>query len=187
MAYATQLTIGTSSKVSLNYQSQQVEVSLTYELEREDTDVLSVVQEKAGEVAAARRVAWERIRDAKLSDVRQSPDAASPKGRSRSAPLEEQAKASVLSTPQASSPEISKAEHEPSTHGQQAALGALLAHVGWNDEQVLEQLTTRFGCSAIEQLTQRQAVEWLLELQRKEREKAQQRRQNASQLNGKLK
>ena len=51
MAYATQLTISTGNKVSLNYQSQDVSVSLTYQLERDDGDVLHVVREKAAEVA----------------------------------------------------------------------------------------------------------------------------------------
>jgi len=45
MAYATQMTLGTGNKVSVNYQSQEHSVSVTYQLEREDTNLLQVVQE----------------------------------------------------------------------------------------------------------------------------------------------
>ena len=55
------------NKVSLNYQSQEVSVTLTYQIEREDSDVLAVVKEKSIELAQAHRVAWQTLRDAKVS------------------------------------------------------------------------------------------------------------------------
>ena len=178
MAYATELTIGTGSKVTLHYNSQEVSVALTYELEREDTNVLAIVQAKAQEVARAHQSAWERIRDAKTE-----------KTQSR----EEEAEASQHSgDPEAAPPlviapssTLSSGEDETATAGQQSALQSLLSHIGWNEEQIMQHLTTHFACSSIDYLTQRQAAQWLLDLQRSEREKAQQRRSQVAQLNGK--
>jgi hypothetical protein len=76
MAHAVEITLGTGNKVSLNCQSQEVSVSITYQLEREDTDVLQVVEEKATEVAQAHQKAWEALRDAKVGSKAQGrPDA----------------------------------------------------------------------------------------------------------------
>lgn len=176
MAYATQLTIGTGNKVSLNYQSQDVNVSLTYELERGDTDLLAVVQEKAAEVAAVHRMAWKHIRDAKVKGETIAPT-------TLCASVGAEPSGSTVAT--ASSAEESSDEEERATAGQQTALLALLAHLEWSEEQVAGQMAARFNCSDVEHLTQRQVATWLLELQRNEREKAQQRRQSAAQLNGK--
>lgn len=65
MAYPIQLTIGTGNKVSVNYQSQEVNVSVTYQLESEDTDLLSFARNKASEIAAVHGVAWKQIRGEK--------------------------------------------------------------------------------------------------------------------------
>lgn len=67
MAYAVQVTLGTGNTVSLNYQSQNVSVSVTYQLEREDSDLLAVVQEKTAELAQAHRLAWQGLHDAKVA------------------------------------------------------------------------------------------------------------------------
>jgi hypothetical protein len=86
MAYATQVTISTGNKVSLNYQSQEVSVTLTYQLEREDADVLAIVKEKTAELAEAHRSAWQILRDAKVSAVNgattlpSSPEVKTPEG-----------------------------------------------------------------------------------------------------------
>lgn len=65
MAYAVEMTLGAGNKVSLNYQSEEVSVSITYKLERQDVDVLEIVKQKAPELIEAHRLAWERVRDAK--------------------------------------------------------------------------------------------------------------------------
>ena len=52
MAYPIQLSISTGNKVSVNYQAQEVNVSVTYQLESEDTDLLSFARDKASEIAA---------------------------------------------------------------------------------------------------------------------------------------
>ncbi len=50
MAYPTEITIGTGSKMSANYQSNEFQVSLTYQLERDDVDLAQLAEEKAAEV-----------------------------------------------------------------------------------------------------------------------------------------
>ncbi len=172
MAYAIQVTIGTGSKVSLNYQSQEVNVSVTYQLERSDTDVLQVVQEKATEVAQAHQAAWQRIRDVKVEEKvgnRQQSSAPTP-------PSTEGITTSCGDSVLEAQAATLCALDEVATAGQQAALRALLAHTGVCDEQIRERLQTDFSCSGIEELARRQASQWLLQLQRQEREHAQERR-----------
>ena len=65
MAYPVEITISTGNKVSLNYQSEEVNVSITYKLERGEENVLEVVEQKAPELVEAHRLAWERVREAK--------------------------------------------------------------------------------------------------------------------------
>src|SRR5687767_1431777 len=69
MAYPIQVTLTTGNKVSLNYQSQEVSVTLTYQLEREDSDVLALVQEKTKELAKAHQLAWQGLHKEKVSSV----------------------------------------------------------------------------------------------------------------------
>ncbi len=69
MAYAVEITLGTGNKVSLNYQSQEVNVSLTYRLEREDKDVLAVVEDKANELVRAHALAWKRVKEGERLEV----------------------------------------------------------------------------------------------------------------------
>jgi hypothetical protein len=132
MAYAIQLTIGTASKVSLNFQSQEVNVSLTYQLEREDTDVLQAVQERAVEVAEAHRAAWQRIRDVKVerkAEERQQSPASAPH------PTEVTSSAIGEATLEAQAA-ASSAVDEVATAGQQAALCAWLAH--WSSPVLMD-------------------------------------------------
>lgn len=69
MAYPVELTLGTGNKVSLNYQSEEVNVSITYRLERGEENVLEVVRCKAPELIEAHRLAWERVREAKAPQI----------------------------------------------------------------------------------------------------------------------
>lgn len=62
MAYATEITISTGSKVSVNYQSQEVQVGVTYQLEREDQDLMQLVTSKASEVERAHRRLWKQVK-----------------------------------------------------------------------------------------------------------------------------
>lgn len=187
MAYATQLTLTTGNKVSINFQSQEVNVSLTYQLEREDTDVLAVVSEKTAEVEAAHRLAWQGIHHAKVNgqtvnDQAESCETKQPVGVAVETGVESP---SANPSPEGKTSEDETEVYEPATIGQCSALNALLAHLGWSDEQREEQLNSQFDCTSLEELTCRQASQWLLELQRGEREKAAQRRLQAAKLNGK--
>lgn len=63
MAYVTTVTIGTSNKVSVDYQSQEVSVSVTYQLERSDEDLQAFVETRTAEVEQAHSLIWRRIRE----------------------------------------------------------------------------------------------------------------------------
>ena len=154
MAYAVQLTISSTSKVSLGSQSQEVGVSLTYELEREDTDLMQVVEQKAAEVARAHNKTWRRIRDERKREAQN--------GKGSAPPAESK-----------SSPEAEGDNSPPSTSVQQNAIRRLLNQAGLNDEQVAEAAQVRFASDDLASLTVAQAARVLLALQRHEREKAQ--------------
>ena len=76
MARATHLTIGTADRIRLDARStetegtdedgqdeirQEVQVSITYALDAEDTDLTALAAEKAGEVQRAHEAAWNEI------------------------------------------------------------------------------------------------------------------------------
>ena len=52
IAYLVEVTLGTGNRVSANYKSQEVSVSITYQLDPDDRDVLAVIGEKAREPMA---------------------------------------------------------------------------------------------------------------------------------------
>jgi hypothetical protein len=72
MAYATEITMGTGSKVSVNYQSQEVNVGVTYQLEREDENLLELVESKAAEVESAHRRLWKTIKEVRGKEAQAS-------------------------------------------------------------------------------------------------------------------
>lgn len=191
MAYATQVTISTGNKVSLNYQSQEVSVTLTYQIEREDADVLTVVKEKTLELAQAHRTAWQTLHDAKVSAVTQrelqkpetmpamphpNVETTQDAAQALETPSESSQTSEVLSGSMVSSPRIMP--------GQLAALLLLLTEGKWSEERRRDYLRERFSCDHVDDLSADQAREWLLELQRAEREAAQQRRLENAQRNG---
>lgn len=200
MAYATQVTISTGNKVSLNYQSQEVSVTLTYQLEREDTDVLAVVREKTAELAQAHRLAWQGLHEAKVSASPPVPIPPSPIETSiNERPAEDKETATEAETTpgaatgdESSIPEA-RASHippdvwiepvaplQPATIGQRGALRVMLAQAGWSEQRITTHLRTEFDCEKLEELTGAQAAAWLLELQRTARQEAEQQRSHAS-------
>lgn len=197
MAYATELTLTTGNKVSLNYQSHEVSVSVIYQLEREDSDVVAVVREKTAELAEAHHAAWQTLRDAKVAAAKArhevtetNPQEAMPSQETLLSPASQPTRAdeqdesvspSHLPSEEAVKP---KGPLEPATPGQRSALRALLGQAGWNAGRIAAHLQTEFDCEHLEDLNGVQAAQWLLELQRAARIAAQQQRQNAS-LNGK--
>ena len=171
MAYAVQLTISTGNKVSLNYQSQEVAVSLCYQLEREDTDLMQVVEEKSAEVAKAQRKARTRIRDEKL---REANNAAS--NDERESEIASQSPSESLASeehPASNQNADAETEGESSTYSQQVAIRRLLDVAQLSDEEVGERVQVSFSPESLSLLTKHQASQVLLVLQRHEREKFQ--------------
>ena len=166
MAYPVQLTIGTGNKVSINYQSQEVNVSVTYQLESEDTDLLKFARDKANEVAAVHSIAWKQMqgnvqaKSATRTKVKSSDETDS------TPELDSQKATPVMED---SVPET------PITDGQLAALEALTAQADWSEEQTRETLRERFEKDELSELTTAQAAQLLLDLQRAERLKTQAR------------
>ena len=166
MAYPIQLTIGTGNKVSVNYQSQEVNVSVTYQLESEDTDLLKFARDKASEVAAVHGIAWKQ-----MQSTAQAKSATRTKVKSSD---ETDSKPEIAS--QKAEPKVEESRPEaPITDGQLAALEALTAQADWSKEQTRETLNDRFNKAELSELTTVQAAQLLLELQRAERLKTQAR------------
>ena len=166
MAYPIQLTIGTGNKVSVNYQSQEVNVSVTYQLESEDTDLLKFARDKASEVAAVHGVAWEKC---------QANTSAKTAARKKAKPSDE-TETRPESVPQKVEPKAEEsAPQSPITDGQLAALEALTAQADWSQEQTRATLRERFKKAELSELTTAQAAQLLLDLQRAERLKMQTR------------
>ncbi len=163
MAYATQITISTGSKVSVNYQSNEVQVGVTYQLERKDENLLQLVESKAAEVEAAHRRLWKSIKAERLQQQEQ-PD----------------------SQPQTSAHGYSQngngsrnGYHPNSANGnamiteaQQRAVYALVNKMQMDAEEVERTLRMRFDKFHLPELTKRQASQFIDELQHKLRMKA---------------
>ena len=156
MAYPVEVTIYVGALVGSDLQG--VGVSLTYRLERADTDVLAVIADKVAEVVQGHQLVQNGVRGAIVEERVE--------GAGASKPLE---------------PEESG---EPSSASQIGALQALLSRGGWSESEVQQEMKSRFGVASFEQLPARQATVWLLELQRLEREKARQSAATVTQLNG---
>lgn len=156
MAYPVEVTISVGSFAGSN--SQGIAVSLTYRLERADTDVLAVIVDKVAEVVQGHQLVQNGVREAGAQNRVEVAGA--------SKPLE----------PQDSG--------EPCSAAQIGALQALLSRGGWSESEAQEEMKSRSEVASFEQLSARQATAWLLDLQRLEREKARQNATTATQLNG---
>ena len=166
MAYPIQLTIGTGNKVSVNYQSQEVNVSVTYQLESEDTNVLNFARDKASEIAAVHGIAWEQIRGEKQAKT------ATLKKVKTSDETDVNPEATPQKTEQTAEDSLPKSLL---TDGQLAALEALTAQADWSEDHMEETLRDRFGKAELSELSTVQAAQLLLDLQRAERLKMQAR------------
>lgn len=176
----------------------RMSVSLTYQMEREDVDILAVAREKAGEVAAAHRIAWERIRDEKVSQNKVRGKSGLESGQSE--PTSEEASPEVEPLTSESPPEeeaalemkeengASNVPLVPLTSGQAAAIHALVTQAGWSAVQMQGYLQEHFQVQEVSELSTTQAARMLLYMQREERLKtqsrSQERRANAARLNG---
>ena len=72
MAIIATVSIGTGNKVSVDYQSQEASINVTYQLERTDTDLKAFMHEKAAEVEEAHSLLWRRIRELRTDAARGS-------------------------------------------------------------------------------------------------------------------
>ncbi len=162
MAYAIEVTIGTGNKVSLNYQSQEVNVSITYRLEREDTDVLAVVEDKANELVRAHALAWKRVKEGERPEpVKEE------KTLAEEAPVVEDAK-----------------EHEvenSATAAQVRLIHSLSGQAGLSADELRRRIRDHSGCETPEELNRDEAAKLLVELGREERARFEQERSRSSQ------
>lgn len=197
MAYPIQVTLSTGNKVSLNYQSQEVSITLTYQLEREDSHVLALVQEKTKELAQAHQLAWQGLHEAKTGTMRPV-DMQSVEAKNAPPASSEEKKDVEADSPTINSADLTKsvdlvASHlppdewtqpkaplEPATLGQRGALRVMLKQARWKEQHIMLHLQRQFDCERIEDLNAAQAAEWLLELQRTARLQAEQQRLNGS-------
>jgi len=166
MAYAVEVTIGTGNKVSLNYQSQEVNLSITYRLEREDTDVIAVVRDKADELVRAHALAWKRVKEGE-----------------RPEPVKEEEtlvdEASVLEDAQEH--EIENTEIEVKATAMQVRLiHSLGGQTGLSGDELRSRIRDDYRCEAPEELKRDEAAKLLVELGREERERFEQERSRSN-------
>lgn len=169
VAHPVEFTLSTGNKVVVNYQSQEVSVSVTYQLERGDDDLLAVVGQKADEVVAVHRLAWARVRGEAGGGDNATPDA-------RASPDEENTSSSPADDGGIAAPAESSCD-EFLSGAQLAAIEALFVQGGWSQSRMEERLIEEFGKSEITELTVSQASQLLVALQREARHKAQNERQ----------
>ena len=165
MAYAVEITLGTGNKVSLNYQSQEVNVSLTYKLEREDTDVMEVVRDKADELVRAHTLAWKRVKEGERPEAVEEEESLSDE-----APVLEGAK------------EIENMEiGNGATAAQVRLIHSLSGQAGLSADELRNRIRDDYKCEVPEELKRDEASKLLVELGREERERFEQERSRSSQ------
>lgn len=185
MAQATSLTIGTSRKVSANYQSHEVSVAVSYDVERGDPDLLQLAAQKASEVEQVYQAVSSRLRGEQTEEARRQPlslvrdDGAdeAPSSTPGEAPDSPPAEPSPAESPSgepdyfAEDGSGSATAEALATKAQVRAVHALGARLNMSRVELQELLRVRFGITEAEQLRKSQATAMLLELQRKDRQR----------------
>ena len=190
MAVATSVTIGTASKITADYQSQEVHISCTYALESADTDLLAFSTEKAEEIEKVHTSVWRRIRELRSSH-NLDPD----KTAAATAPKKETTRSRRAATPVEPSSDVDMSAHtasevneavtptQPSeaapalrlevgageetvTIFQQRAIRSLAARSRIADADFAQQLSKRFGKTDLMKLTKDEAATLLVEMQK---------------------
>jgi len=185
MAYATQITIGTGRKVSVNYQSQEVQVGVTYQLEREDQNLLQLVETKAAEIESVHRRLWKKLKAEHTQQETPSENngnGALPPQRREHDEYQNGSQSKGYSSNGCSSENgSSNGYHESNgshsngttvTEPQERAIYALTKKIQMDSEEVERTLRMRFEKTYIRSLTKREASQFIDELQRKQRMKA---------------
>jgi hypothetical protein len=190
MAYATQITIGTGRKVSVNYQSQEVQVGVTYQLEREDQNLLQLVEAKAAEIETVHRRLWKKLK------AERAQQEASPEDNGNGA-LPQREEYAGYQNGESRNNGYSSSGHSQNGHSdengsfngyhesngsrsngaaitepQERAIYALTKKIQMDPEEVERTLRMRFEKTHIQQLSKREASQFIDELQRKQRIKA---------------
>lgn len=166
MAYPIEVTIGTGNKVSLNYQSQEVNVSVTYKLEREDRDVLTLVREKADELVRAHALAWKRVKEGERPEAVKEEETLADE-----APVLEDAKEH----------ETENQEVENSaTAAQVRLIHSLSGQAGLSEDGLRSRIRDGYRCETPEELKRDEAAKLLVELGREERERFDKERSRSS-------
>ncbi len=161
MAFATEITIGTSSKMSANFQSQDFAVSLTYQLERDDVDLVQIAEEKATEVETLHTVIRRQILQLRteptliVTSDRKPQDASNPAETNGSAPMQ----ATVMEPETRREPTI--------TETQKRVTAKLVERAALTDDELQKLIACRFGRNAVGELTQRQGRMLIADLQRR--------------------
>jgi hypothetical protein len=201
MAHAISMMLGTGNKVSVDYQSQEAHVTVTYELERHETDLQAVVLQKAEEIERLHGTLWRRIREIRTEQRAAQPDATadatgkngnkrrrnasaetSPPELSKNGtgalpeaePVAAESVDTATSEPRqdAPAPVDTQAAADRASEPQLQAIRTLAGRVGVSTERLLDYLKKRFGKSTVEDLDRAEAGSLLLELQRSERQRA---------------
>jgi hypothetical protein len=174
MAYATQITIGTGRKVSVNYQSKEVQVGVTYQLEREDQNLLQLVEVKAAEIESVHRRLWKKLN---AENQQQEQTSTHSNGNGNGALPQDENDAyqtngnghNGYSQNGHSSENGSRSNGAAMTEAQERAIYALTRKIQMDAEEVERTLRMRFEKTHIQQLSKREASQFIDELQRKQR------------------
>ena len=170
MAYPTEITIGTGSKMSANFQSNEFQVSLTYQLERGDVDLAQLAEEKAAEVENLHGLIRQRILalrqkpvvEKSATDRTTASNGAAPPGKP------EKDKTPETDRPlEKSSPEKSSRGDPPITTAQNRVVEKLVERCKISDDELQKLLVCRFGHNTVSDLTNRQAGLLIADLQRR--------------------
>lgn len=162
MAFATEITIGTGSKMSANYQSNEFNVSLTYQLERDDVDLLEIAEEKAAEVETLHAAIRRKILQSRSQATTEIPTDGT-QGNSNSA-----ANGSPPVKTTAAKPEPLETRRETAiTEAQKRVVNKLVESAGLTDNELEKLLSCRFGRRTVAELTQRQGRILIADLQRR--------------------
>lgn len=169
MAFATRMSIGTGTKVSVDYQSHDVSINVSYELERADTDLLQLIDEKVVELELLHTHLWERIRELRAARAAGEGRESTPATTDHPVTIPVSTNGNSTQPPAASNgtPPEPKA---PAAHVR--AITALVKRADISDAELQSMLQERFHKNAADELSKNEAAALLQELQRREREKA---------------
>lgn len=158
MAYPVEITLGMGNKVSLNYQSHEVNVAITYQLEREDTNVLVVAQEKTRELVAAHALAWKQVKQGLRPGVA------------------DQAKEVETGIGESDAPEEPHVLKSEATEAQIQLIYSMGQQAGVSEDELERRIHAVYGCTLPEELNHTQAVKILVDLSHEGRERFDQER-----------